>query len=109
MKPLNFKNFFSKMKPTRRREFRSISEKAHFDWRLILICFFVATVLSVAGSVYIFIQVSRGEIFEVVPSDINSKVTIDIELLKSEVETFDGRKSFIENLSNMDIPLDPSI
>jgi len=64
----------------------------HRDWALVLIIFTVVTIGSVAGSAYLFLQISKGEIFLVEPEQTRTLETIDQALLSKTLFFYEEQK-----------------
>jgi len=108
MKSINLKKYLGRL--TFRREFRTISSKAHHDWRIMLVFFFLLWIATVLGSLYIFVQIDRGDIFVAENKQEENPVTISKKLLEDTVEVFEGRKIKLEQLETKRSSLsDPSL
>jgi hypothetical protein len=109
MKDIRIKEIFSKLKrgPT---EYRTVSSKAHHDWKFMIIFFFLAWILIMAGSMYIFIEISRGEIFTVSALSNDKKNTLDKKVLESTVDYYESKKVKLNELKTVrSTTPDPSI
>ena len=92
------------------REFRTIGEKANNDWRSILLGFVILALGAVAMSFYVFIKVSKGEIFTVASETNSVKTDVDEEALESVMTHFQERKIYLDTLrANPPKRIDPSL
>ncbi len=98
MKSIDFKKIFLKIKAPKRKEFRTISSKAHHDWKFILISFFILSTLVVSLNTYIFFEISKGEIFvKEIESGLGSEV-ISEKNLENAVRFFEERQIRFDRL-----------
>lgn len=109
---LNIKKYFSgiSLKSTRRREYKTIGEKAHHDWKYILIFSILATICVIGLGVFVFIKVGKGEIFSVVYKKEEIRSSISEKRISDVIEQFENRRNHLESLkSNPPTSTDPSI
>jgi hypothetical protein len=110
MKSFNIKKIFAKLRSHKRTEYKTISSKAHHDWKTMVIMFFFLWIVVIFGSGYIFIKINKGEIF-LIESKIESKQSsVDKKLLETTVASFEGRKIEFEKLkTEKPKTVDPSL
>ncbi len=107
-KTFNLKKYFGKLKF--HHDYKTISSKAHHDWRIMLVTFFFLWIAIVLGSLYMFVQIDRGEIFTSQTTQEENQATVSKKLLEETVEFFEGRKIKLEQLQTQkSIPADPSL
>lgn len=92
------KTYFSTLSLKPRREFKTISDKADYDWRVILVIFILLSVLAVSVGTFLFIKVSKGEIFTVIGRREDAKSVINERGLKNVIDFFESRKKHVEEL-----------
>jgi len=106
----NLKGILKKISFKKRGEFRAIGEKADHDWRYILIIFFCITFGAIGAGLYVFILISKGEIFTVEAPVMTDQKTINQKELDSTIRFFDERsKRFTELQNNPPTVGDPSL
>lgn len=104
------KNIKIKFPRLARREFRTIGEKANYDWRFILVGFLILALGAVSMSFYLFIKVSKGEIFTVAPENVNSKTEVNAEGLGLVNSHFAEKRLRLEAIrANPPKKTDPSL
>lgn len=95
MKKINFKTYFSKRK--QRLAISGVSPK--FDWLLILGIGLVLFIVGAGYSVFLYIQLNNGSLFEVV-----EETNIEIELenkkktIEEQVKMIEGQKMMQEEV-----------
>ncbi len=82
----------------KRSEFNTIGEKANHDWKYMLIVFTCLTIISISGSLYIFVKINKGEIFLVEKKAESKEVSIDDKRLKTVTEMFEIRNMEFQKL-----------
>lgn len=108
----NLKKYFSgiSFKSPRRRDYKTIGEKAHHDWRYILIFFILATFCAIGLGAFIFVKVGKGEIFSVVNKKEEIRSSISEKRIADVIEQFENRRTHLESLKNSPPKsIDPSI
>lgn len=108
----NIKKYFSSisLKSPKRAEYKTIGEKAHHDWKYILIFFILATFCAIGIGVFIFIKVGKGEIFSVVYKKEEIRSSISERRISDVIEQFESRRAHLESLkNNPPKSIDPSI
>lgn len=110
MKKIDFKKLLVKLKPTRRREFKTISAKAHFDWRIMVITFFFFWLAIILGSIYMFVKTDNGDIFQVSKEENTGQPVISQKLIEETVQFFEEKKAELERTKNEGSKIvDPSL
>jgi hypothetical protein len=110
MKLPNFKNIFSRFSFHKRGQYKTISEKSNHDWKIIIVSFIILAIIILAGSLYMFIGVSRGDIFLVEQKTEGVVQTINKDELANTVKFFESRKAHFEELkANRPTVGDPSL
>jgi len=110
MESINIKKILSKIRIPKRKEFRTISAKSHHDWKMILILFFVLSLLFVVGNTYFFFKINKGEIFINPTEEAGEEGVISEKKLEGAVDFFEDRQIRLERLQS-EIPtiIDPSL
>ena len=104
------KNIKFRMPHWTSHEFRTISEKANYDWKFILVGFMVLAIGAVVISFYVFIKVSKGEIFTVAPESNNTRTDVDTDGLERIQNHFQERKIYLDTIrTNPPKRADPSL
>jgi hypothetical protein len=98
MKIPNLKNIFSKFTFHKKTEYKTISEKSNHDWKMILLGFIFLAIIMLSGSLYMFIGVSKGDIFLVEQKPENTVLSINKSDLASTIKFFETRKAHLEAL-----------
>ena len=110
MAKINFKNFFSKFHALAQRPGFKLGANPHADWKLLVYFFIVLNFAILAGSIYMFRKINKGEIFRVgLPGDHAIK-TIDRKSLQEVLAEFNKKAEKFKELKN--IPpgiVDPSL
>jgi len=109
MKPFDIKKLFSKLPTFKKLEFRSVSAKAHFDWKVMIILFFFIWIGIIVYSTKIFFDVDKGAFFTTETSEIQTTPIINKKTLEAVVSIFEEKNKKIEELkvSSPSVP-DPS-
>ncbi len=107
---VRIKTYFSTFSLKPRREFKTISDKADYDWRVILVIFILLSVSAVSVGTFLFIKVSKGEIFAVIGKREDAKSVINERGLKNVIDFFESRRTHVEELKKQPrITEDPSL
>jgi hypothetical protein len=110
MKLSNFKKISNIFSNLRSKEFKTISEKAYFDWKMTIILFTLLAVFFIGINVFIFVKVSKGEIFNVAPASSSQINSVDIQNLNAAIEAINSKKEHFElNESKLKSVPDPSL
>lgn len=112
MKTLNFKKIISKIHLPRVTDFRTIGDKAHHDWKIIIVLFIIFSLVTIFGNYLFFQEVDDGSIFvqtETVESTVNTDV-VSKKNLEDTVQFFKERQARLEDLKTIkpSVP-DPSL
>ena len=92
------------------RGFKELGTDPYQDWRVCVSLTLVALLLLAAFSVYVFLQVNKGEFFVDVRKEEVKIDSIDRKGLQTTLEAFSARKLNFEDLRIHPIRLDdPSI
>lgn len=67
------------------------------DWQLAFFVFLLLNLVSLLGSVYVYRQISKGEIFRLLQKEPLSLRMLDRAGLKSAVDFFDAKQKRLEN------------
>jgi len=92
------KKYFSSFSFKPRREFKTISDKAHHDWHIILITFIFFFLCAVSFGLYVFVKASKGEIFTVEGKKEDAKNVISEKNLTAVIEFFESRRKQVTQL-----------
>lgn len=80
------------------------------DWKVIFISSVVLTIAVIAGSVFMFIKIDKGEIFVSKGFSSQEENTLDIELLRETVSYYQNKIIEFEENGNLSLPtVDPSL
>ena len=80
------------------------------DWKFIFIATLIALIVVVSWSVYIFIEIDKGEIFMSDKSKDSGITPLDISLLKNTVKYYEKKELEFERIKREGIESrDPSI
>lgn len=92
------KTYFSTLSLKPRREFKTISDKADHDWHIILVICILLSVAAISLGLFLFIKVSKGEIFAVIEKKEDAKSVINEKGLKNMIDFFESRRKHVEEL-----------
>lgn len=80
------------------------------DWKIILFIFSITNIILAVFSAYLFLQINKGEIFLVEPTQAIIVDTIDREALKEVLLLFEEKSRNFEDLKrNKPTLVDPSL
>jgi len=96
----DIKNWFKKIN-LKKKEFANLSSKAAYDWKIMLILFFLMVVLIAGLNIFLFLKINSGDIFisngtreaseaSINKEDLNRVITlfadktINLEILRKE-------------------------
>jgi type II secretory pathway component PulC len=83
---------------------------ASTDWHMLLIIFIIVTIVAVSFSVYLFMQINKGEIFVVKQDESVLSDSIDRTLLKETLSLYEEKSRNFEELKiNRPSVVDPSL
>ena len=110
MKLPDFKKIIHKLSFRRHVQYRTIGEKASHDWKYMVFAFIFLACVFIGGGLYMFVKVSKGEIFRVETPSQNSGQTIQKKNLDEVIKFFDDKSVRLEKAKakNITIP-DPSL
>ncbi len=94
----DFKKTISNIRLPKRTEFRTISAKAHHDWKLMVLAFIFLSCLAIAGNFYLFWQIDN-ETYEDTSGNAPSGV-VSQKNLEDTVAFFKNRQARLEDLQN---------
>ena len=107
---INFKKFLkNKIFLHKHYEPHTIGEKAHDDWRVLLIISFILVVLTLLFSIYTFRKVTNKNFLFSTEGKDKENITLDEEKLNEILETLNNRQNNLENIfNNNHVVRDPS-
>ncbi len=108
----NIKKYISSisLKPKKSSEYKTISDKANHDWRLMLLLFIFFVIGVVFLDAFIFVKASKGEIFLAVEKSEEARAPLSEKRLGDAVEQFESRRKNLEGLKlNPPTTTDPSL
>ncbi|HEY4490263.1 MAG TPA: hypothetical protein VJC12_03360 [Candidatus Paceibacterota bacterium] len=106
---LDFKKFKLPKKFFKKRDYKTLSDKARHDWRGLLIIFLIIYILVILANIYIFWQVN-GSTYEASYAETQNYISVDEKQLKETVDKFESRKIKLDQIkkTGVNIP-DPSL
>lgn len=112
MKIPDIKKILSRIRFPRLADYRTISDKAHHDWKIIIVLFIIFSLATIAGNFLFFQQVDRGALF-IQPSGEVPAANADVvskKNLEDTVQFFRERQARLEDLKTIkpSVP-DPSL
>ena len=88
----------------------SLGVSPQSDWKIILVSTLALSVLVIIFSAYMFIEIDKGDIFQIEKGEGNEELTIDEELLQSIVSYYSAKATEFERIRGARIPsVDPSL
>lgn len=111
MKSISLKNILSSIKNLGiAKEFRTISDKAHHDWKYMILGTFIAGSILLIACFLLFIRVSSGEVFIVSEEIKSDETSFDKKSLESVLIKYREKAKSTEQSGASTINLqDPSI
>lgn len=109
MKSIDIKKIFSRITNIKRLEFKSVSSKARFDWKVMIIIFFFIWIGVIVYSTTIFFDIDKGTFFtsEVVQNQQTS--IINKKTLDTVITMFEEKSKKLEELKTNTVSIpDPS-
>lgn len=106
---LNLNSIRLKLRKTK-SEVKTMSEKAHKDWKIILITFSILWIVIFLLDFRFFLKISKSEYVSDNSSSLDNQAKINSKLLEQVINAFESRKIVLEELKTkkVDSP-DPSI
>jgi hypothetical protein len=99
-----------KLKPSNRAEFRTISEKASHDWKVMVLVFALLSLITIGGGLYMFVQIAKGKLFQGNNVQVAEIKKINQKDLDRVIEFFDTKKQVFDGLSDrVGVVEDPSL
>jgi hypothetical protein len=112
MKIPDIKKILSRIRIPRLADYRTISDKAHHDWKIIIVLFMLFSLGAIAGNYIFFEQVDNGALF-VETAAGESAESIDVvskKNLEDTVQFFKEKQARLEDLKTMKPSVaDPSL
>lgn len=110
MKIPDFKKILRKTSFKRRPQYRTIGEKANHDWKYMVFSFVFFACIIIASGLYMFVKVSKGELFSIETQSKDTLQTIQTKDLDMVIKFFDEKNTRLEKAKNKDIAVpDPSL
>ncbi len=78
------------------------------DWKIILSVTFIAVILVGGLSVYFYLEIDQGNLFQVESAGMNQELKIDAGLLTKTIGEINSRQDALANIKN-NVPKDPSL
>lgn len=76
----------------KKKEFVNLSSKAAYDWKIMLILFFLMGILIAGLNIFLFLKINRGDIFRSDGSQEASEASIDKEELNKIITLFANKE-----------------
>lgn len=107
---INFESIKAKLISIRRGEYRTISAKAHHDWKIMVVVGMCGIFVAIAGNVYLFFQVDNGTALNDGGVQNQSSDVVSKKNLEDTVLFFKERQARLEDLKTIkpDV-VDPSM
>lgn len=91
-------------------EYRTISAKAHHDWRIIIMLFAVLGVCIVAGNVMLFRKIASGEHFSTPIPIPSSRTQVSEKALQTTIDYYEAKAQKLGEIkTNPPNSSDPSL
>lgn len=105
------KHFFKSLgKRGKKIPVRRIWPRSQRDWELLLAFFFLLLILAGIGGVFLFQDISRGEIFQVEQSAQNNTFAVDRDLLTKTIDFYQNKARNLEEITaHPKVLVDPSL
>jgi len=98
MKSFDIKKLFTKLSTFKKLEFRSVSAKAHFDWKVMIILFFFVWIGIILYSTKVFFDVDKGTFFTTEKVEVQTTSIINKKTLDTVVKVFEEKNKKMEEL-----------
>jgi hypothetical protein len=110
MKNFDIKKILASLKPTPQKQYRSISAKAHHDWKVVILLFSLVWVAVFLASLYIFFVINNGDFFQNDTVVTPPQTTINKKALSDTVDFYSTKAQKLNQLeTNPPKVVDPSI
>lgn len=110
MKKFDIKKILGSLKPAPKKQYRSVSAKAHHDWKMVIFFFSLVWVAVFLASLYIFFVINNGDLFQKDTETPSAQTTINKKALSDTVNFYSTKASKLQQLeSNPPKAVDPSI
>ncbi len=94
----SIKHIWSNLREPRKSEFRTISTKAHHDWKVILFGFLLVSIAVMVINMLLFFRINSGELFSPAsPVSVRSGV-VSKKNLEDTVKFFAERQTHLQEL-----------
>ena len=105
-----FKHFIANMRRAKVSKEASLGPSPHALWKWLLFISLFLLLISAASGLYLFFQISQGDIFQVENSNRSSLGGLDQKKLRSTLDFYEAKAKMLEDLKAHphDI-IDPSI
>ena len=110
MKNFNLHIIIEKFQAMRHGEYRTISAKAHHDWKIMVMSFTVLVGITITINIYLFLQINSGTSLGGGQTVATSTGVVSKKNLEETVQFFQERKARLEDLKTIkpDV-VDPSM
>ena len=95
----NFKSLLQKLRPQNGGEFRTISEKASHDWKVMVLVFALLSLIAIGGGLYMFVLIAKGELFQDVGTKASEIKMINQKDLDKVIKFFDTKKQVFDGVA----------
>lgn len=104
------KTILIKIKEFFRKIINFFNINPHKHWNVLLLVFFVLTVLLISFSLYILFEIKNDKIFQTKIIENENRILLKEDLLEKTMESFNVKERGVLNLDKIDlITKDPSI
>jgi hypothetical protein len=79
-------------------KFLGFGTSPYTDWKIIFISFVILSLVVILTSVYIFIKIDKGEIFEITRSGTEEETSLDIEMLRKATSYYQQKDAQFERI-----------
>lgn len=98
---INFDTIKIKLKSLRKGEYRTISAKAHHDWKIMVIVCICGIFVAIAWNVYLFFQIDGGIELSSGETENTSSEVVSKKNLEDTVQFFKERQARLEDLKTI--------
>lgn len=110
MKLSHIKTSFTHIRIPKRGEYRTISSKAHHDWKMMVVGFILLSAVAIAGNFYLFWQISNSSFSADSSTVAPSQDTVSKKNLEDTVTFFKNRQARLLDLqTNKPSAPDPAL
>ncbi len=101
MKSFDIKKILNSIHLPQRHEYKTISSKAHHDWKMMVLSCFVLSAFSIAGNIYFFAKINNGSLFSAEAAAEPVSDVVSKKNLEDTVVFFKNKQARFEDLKTL--------